>query len=85
MLFSREETYDGEWWCWEWYSSFDEQNRDGKSWIETWQCEHKAGTFGKELSLEKTSSDHYSIPLNEVTVSLEQCAFTDCKSIDDKK
>ena len=30
----------------------------------------KAKIFGKEVKLENTSSGHYSIPLNEVTVSL---------------
>ena len=30
----------------------------------------KAEIFGKEVKLENTSSGHYSIPLNEVTVSL---------------
>ena len=45
----------------------------------------EAEIFGKEVKLENTSSGHYSIPLNEVTVSLENCLFADRKMLDDKK
>ena len=45
----------------------------------------KAEIFGKEVNLENTSSGHYSIPLNEVTVSLERCLFTECRTLDEKK
>ena len=33
----------------------------------------KAKIFEKEVKLENASSGHYSIPLNEVTVSSESC------------
>ena len=40
----------------------------------------KAEIFGKEVKLENTSSGHYSIPLNEVIVSLENSLLADCKT-----